>query len=69
MGSCRTSGRGFPVGCPLPPELRDKVLRQTNRLTKRAGRVCKDLGSETEGYRKNCPWLNGMMAAFEVASQ
>jgi hypothetical protein len=64
MGSRRTSKRGFPSGCQLPDDLADEVLGGTTRWTRRACKVCIDLGSRTENYRKNCEWWKGMHDRF-----
>jgi len=55
--------RGFPHGCPLPDELKNEVFGQT-APGRSACRVCQDLGSRTEGYRNECPWLKDMLTAY-----
>ncbi len=50
--------RGFPRDCLLPDELKVELKNEVlgPRTRRRcACRVCIDLGSRTEGYRKDCP--------------
>ncbi len=59
--------RGFPGGCPLPDELKNEILGLRTRR-RHACRVCIDLGSRTEGYRKDCPHWKGMLKAYRKKS-
>ncbi len=54
--------RGFPWGCPIPDDLKARILRNS---VSRPGRgtcsTCKSIGQETQKYReKPCPHMKSV---------
>jgi hypothetical protein len=66
MTKVRATERGFPAGCPLPDQLKEEVLAETTRNTRRAGVVCRDMADRTKVYRDKCSWCRGNDKAYGI---